>query len=52
MQARTSSSGGRAPVQLSVKVKGYMGYFLVDMKGDFRNGALFDATVGLKRILK
>nr|CAG4638869.1 EOG090X0JX7 [Cyclestheria hislopi] len=39
-------------VHLPLKVKGYSGHFLLDMKGEFKNTALFDATVGLKRIFK
>ncbi|XP_057365828.1 transmembrane protein 223-like isoform X1 [Daphnia carinata] len=46
-----TQSRSRAPVSLPVKVKGYMGYFVIDMKGEFKNPTLFDATVGLKRIL-
>nr|CAG4643643.1 EOG090X0JX7 [Ilyocryptus agilis] len=47
-----AQSRNAAKVQLPIKVKGYMGYFVVDVKGEFRNPSLFDATVGLKRILK
>nr|CAG4651502.1 EOG090X0JX7 [Simocephalus serrulatus] len=46
-----TQSRSRAPVQLPVKVKGYMGYFMIDMKGEFRNPSLFDATVGMRRML-
>nr|CAG4647575.1 EOG090X0JX7 [Megafenestra aurita] len=46
-----TQSRSRAPVQLPVKVKGYMGYFMIDMKGEFKNSPLFDATVGLRRML-
>nr|CAG4642216.1 EOG090X0JX7 [Eurycercus lamellatus] len=47
----TQSRTHGAIIQLPLKVKGYMGYFLIDMKGEFKNGPLFDATCGLKRIL-
>lgn len=42
----------KASNQLPIKLKGYKIYFLVDLKGELKNPALFDATVGLKRILK
>nr|CAG4652340.1 EOG090X0JX7 [Triops cancriformis] len=38
-----------AKVQLPVKVRNRMGHFIIDMRGDFLNGPLFDATAGLKR---
>nr|CAG4649020.1 EOG090X0JX7 [Polyphemus pediculus] len=47
-----TQSRARSPVHLPLKVKGYMGFFMVDMKGQFKNIPLFDATVGLKRSLK
>jgi len=40
------------PNQLPVKVKGRKLYFLIDVKGELKNPSLFDATVGLRRILK
>lgn len=46
-----AQSRSRATVSLPLKVKGNMGYFVIDMKGEFKNIPLFDATVGLKRIL-
>lgn len=46
-----TQSRSRTTTQLPIKVKGRMGYFMVDPKGEFKNGPLFDATVGLKRIL-
>nr|CAG4642947.1 EOG090X0JX7 [Evadne anonyx] len=42
----------KASNQLPIKVKGYKLYFLVDLKGQLKDPALFDASVGLKRILK
>nr|CAG4649855.1 EOG090X0JX7 [Scapholeberis mucronata] len=46
-----TQSRSRALVQLPIKVKGYMGYFVIDKKGEFKNAPLFDATVGLRRML-
>ena len=46
-----AQSRSRATVSLPLKVKGSTGYFVIDMKGEFKNIPLFDATVGLKRIL-
>ena len=46
-----AQSRSRATVSLPLKVKGSTGYFMIDMKGEFKNIPLFDATVGLKRIL-
>jgi len=47
-----AQSRAGAAVNLPLKVKGYSwGYFLIDMRGQFHNPVLFDATVGLKRIL-
>ena len=38
--------------KLPLKAKGWTGYFLLDMRGQFHNASLFDATLGLKRNLK
>ena len=38
--------------QLPIKVKGYVGRFLIDMRGEIKNYPLFDTTVGVKRSLK
>lgn len=38
-----------ARVQLPIKVKNKSLYYLMDMKGEFKNSHLFDNTVGLKR---
>jgi len=38
--------------QLPIKVKGYVGRFLIDMRGEIKNYPLFDTTVGVKRNLK
>lgn len=40
-----------ARAQLPVKIKDRMFYYILDMKGEFKNTSLFDCTVGLKRIL-
>ena len=42
----------KASNQLPIKVKGYKIYFLIDLKGELKNPPLFDASVGLKRILQ
>ncbi|KAG5898066.1 hypothetical protein JTB14_001772 [Gonioctena quinquepunctata] len=34
---------------LAIKVKGHYLHYLLDMKGEFRNPALFDHTAGLRR---
>lgn len=44
MRSRTTSS-------LPLKIKGYYLHYLLDMKGEFKNEALFDNTAGLKRKL-
>jgi len=46
-QLRSSTSHN-----LPIKVKGYVGHFLVDMRGEIKNSPLLDATLGLKRNLK
>ncbi|KAH8400871.1 hypothetical protein KR009_001526 [Drosophila setifemur] len=38
-----------ARVQLPIKVKGKTLYYVLDMRGEFRNPQLFDYTAGLKR---
>lgn len=38
-----------ARVQLPLKVKNKMMHFMLDMRGEFKNGKLFDATAGLSR---
>ncbi|ALC40630.1 CG12935 [Drosophila busckii] len=38
-----------ARVQLPIKVKGKTLYYVLDMRGEFRNQQLFDHTAGLKR---
>lgn len=42
----------RARSSLPLKVKDYYMHYVLDMKGDFKNEALFDATAGLKRNLR
>eukprot|EP00099_Drosophila_melanogaster_P008176 NP_001260872.1 uncharacterized protein Dmel_CG12935, isoform B [Drosophila melanogaster] len=42
-------SRNMARVQLPIKVKGKTLYYVLDMRGEFRNGELFDYTAGLKR---
>nr|CAG4641373.1 EOG090X0JX7 [Eulimnadia texana] len=51
-QISAAQSRSLARVQLPFKVKGRTGHFIVDMRGEFTNGPLFDATVGLRRQLK
>ncbi|KAB0792631.1 hypothetical protein PPYR_14590 [Photinus pyralis] len=41
-----------ATTQLPIKVKNRFMYYILDMKGEFKNAALFDYTAGLKRTLK
>ncbi|PSN52737.1 hypothetical protein C0J52_06152 [Blattella germanica] len=41
-----------AKVQLPIKVKDHRLYYVLDMKGDFKNPKLFDSTAGLKRTWK
>ncbi|XP_046396376.1 transmembrane protein 223 [Ischnura elegans] len=38
-----------ARVQLPIKVRGHLMYYMLDMRGEFKNGVLFDSTAGLKR---
>ncbi|KAH8389705.1 transmembrane protein 223 [Drosophila serrata] len=42
-------SRNMARVQLPIKVKGKTLYYVLDMRGEFRNPQLFDYTAGLKR---
>nr|CAG4650651.1 EOG090X0JX7 [Sida crystallina] len=51
-QVSAAQSRSGAAVNLPVKVKGHMGFLLIDMRGQFHNTVLFDATVGLKRMMK
>ncbi|KAL1517698.1 hypothetical protein ABEB36_001433 [Hypothenemus hampei] len=46
MQARSTASS-----YIPMKVKGHWFYYMIDMKGEFRNSTLFDHTAGLKRVL-
>ncbi|XP_022909941.1 transmembrane protein 223 [Onthophagus taurus] len=41
-----------ATTQLPIKVKNHNFYYILDMKGEFKNPTLFDYTAGLKRTLK
>lgn len=41
-----------AKSQLPIKVKNRFLYYILDMRGEFRNTSLFDYTVGLKRTFK
>ncbi|KAL1128860.1 hypothetical protein AAG570_013394 [Ranatra chinensis] len=41
-----------AKVHLPIKVKGHLFYYMLDMRGEFRNKRLFDVTAGLKRNLE
>lgn len=38
--------------QLPIKIKNHYLHYILDMKGEFRNPALFDYTAGLKRVWK
>ncbi|KAJ8977676.1 hypothetical protein NQ317_010415, partial [Molorchus minor] len=38
-----------AKTQLPIKLKGHYLYYILDMRGEFTNPSLFDATAGLKR---
>nr|CAG4644478.1 EOG090X0JX7 [Lepidurus arcticus] len=38
-----------AKVHLPLKIRNNTGHFIIDMRGEFLNGPLFDATAGLKR---
>ncbi|XP_014286494.1 transmembrane protein 223 [Halyomorpha halys] len=51
--AKMSASESRenARVQLPIKVKGKFFYYMLDMRGEFPNKLLFDATAGLRRKL-
>lgn len=41
-----------ARVQIPIKVKGHLLYYMLDMRGEFTNARLFDITAGLKRVWK
>ncbi|KAF2883991.1 hypothetical protein ILUMI_22189 [Ignelater luminosus] len=41
-----------AKSQLPIKIKNHFLYYILDMRGEFRNTSLFDYTVGLKRTFK
>lgn len=38
-----------AKVQLPLKIKNKLMHYMLDMRGEFKNGLLFDCTAGLKR---
>ncbi|KAG8229106.1 hypothetical protein J437_LFUL009575 [Ladona fulva] len=40
-----------ATTQVPIKVKGHLLYYMLDMRGEFKNGKLFDVTAGMKRVL-
>lgn len=42
-------SRANARVQLPLKVKNTWMHYMLDMRGDFKNGLLFDSTAGLAR---
>lgn len=42
-------SRNQAKIQLPLRVKNRLLYYLLDMRGEFRNLKLYDYTVGLKR---
>lgn len=46
----SQESRQNARVQLPIKVKDYRLYFVLDMRGEFKNPKLFDHTAGLKRM--
>lgn len=41
-----------ANVTLPIKVKNKALYYMLDMRGEFLNGRLYDQTAGLKRVWK
>ncbi|CAG9840362.1 unnamed protein product [Diabrotica balteata] len=45
-------SRSTAKTHMALKVKGHFMYYIVDMKGEFKNPLLFDHTVGIRRNLK
>ncbi|ENN79842.1 hypothetical protein YQE_03664, partial [Dendroctonus ponderosae] len=50
--ANVSSTQSRTAATsfIPLKVKGHWFYYMIDMKGEFRNTVLFDHTAGLKRL--
>lgn len=48
----SQESRQNARVQLPIKVKNFHLFFMLDMKGEFKNPKLFDHTAGLKRAWK
>ncbi|XP_050296783.1 transmembrane protein 223 [Anthonomus grandis grandis] len=46
-QARATASSF-----IPIKIKNHWFYYMIDMRGEFRNGPLFDSTAGLKRLFK
>ncbi|CAH1398290.1 unnamed protein product [Nezara viridula] len=46
-----SESREHSRIQLPIKVKGKFLYYILDMRGEFPNKLLFDATAGLRRKL-
>lgn len=42
----------RTKTSLPLKVKNRYFHYVLDMKGEFKNAALFDSTAGLRRNLK
>lgn len=47
-----TSTRQNCPAWMGLKLKGQPWFFLIDMRGDFRNTQLFDATAGLQRAWK
>jgi hypothetical protein len=52
LQVSSQESRQNARVQLPIKVKNYRLFFVLDMRGEFKNPKLFDQTAGLKRVWK
>lgn len=48
----SQESRQNARVQLPIRVKNFSLFFMLDMKGEFKNPKLFDHTAGLKRVWK
>ncbi|KAK7792319.1 hypothetical protein R5R35_007762 [Gryllus longicercus] len=51
-QVSCEHSRHSARVQLPLKITGHWLHYVLDMRGEFTNGRLFDQTAGLKRVLQ
>lgn len=45
-----TSTRQNSPSSIAVKLKGQPWFYLIDMRGEFMNPQLFDATAGLQRL--